>query len=59
MCRGYAERPRDDTWECNFVLADTHGREIDVHSYILGDAGNNAHGVHYRRSGYPVRWYGW
>jgi lincosamide nucleotidyltransferase A/C/D/E len=62
--RGYHEIARDGTWECNFVLADARGCEIDVHSYTLDDAGNNAHGVAYRRehltgkgsiNGYPVR----
>jgi lincosamide nucleotidyltransferase A/C/D/E len=62
--RGYRDRARDDTWECNFVLADAHGREIDVHSYTLDDAGNNVYGVAYRSehltgrgsiNGYPVR----
>lgn len=62
--RGYGERPREDTWECNFVLADANGREIDVHSYILDDAGNNVYGVPYVSehltgkgsiNGYPVR----
>ena len=45
--RDYRERIRDDTWECNFVLADTKGRELDVHSYTLDSAGNNVHGVAY------------
>src|SRR5271165_2884831 len=40
--RGYREVPRDDSWECNFVLVDAGGREVDVHSYILDDEGNNA-----------------
>jgi len=62
--RGYRERMRDDTWECNFVLADPIGHEIDVHSYTLDDAGNNVYGVPYERkhltgkgsiNGYPVR----
>jgi lincosamide nucleotidyltransferase A/C/D/E len=47
--RGYRECPRDDTWECNFVLADAQGREVDVHSYILNEAGNHIHGVAYTR----------
>jgi lincosamide nucleotidyltransferase A/C/D/E len=46
---GYREQLRDDTWECNFVLADSQGRAIDVHSYALDEAGNNAYGVPYRR----------
>jgi lincosamide nucleotidyltransferase A/C/D/E len=47
--KGYYERSRDDTWECNFVLADGYGRELDVHSYELNDAGDNVYGVNYRR----------
>lgn len=62
--QGYRDRARDDTWECNFVLADAGGREIDVHSYTLDEAGNHVHGVPYRSEhmtgkgsidGYPVR----
>lgn len=30
--RGYREVPRDDSWECNFVLGDDQGHLIDVHS---------------------------
>ena len=37
--RGYREQLRDDTWECNFVLADEHGRQVDVHSFTLDEAG--------------------
>jgi lincosamide nucleotidyltransferase A/C/D/E len=62
--RGFCERNRDDTRECNFVLRDARGHELDVHSYELDDAGNNIYGVEYRRehlsgrgviTGYPVR----
>ena len=62
--RGYHDWPRDDTWECNFVLADARGRRIDVHSYTLDDDGNNVYGVPYISEhftgkgfigGYPVR----
>ncbi len=35
--RGYSDVFRDDLWECNFVLGDNKGREVDVHSYILDD----------------------
>jgi len=47
--RGYREKPRPDTWDCNFVLADEGGREVDVHSYALDEAGNHIYGVEYRR----------
>lgn len=45
--RGYREIPRDDSWECNFVLADESGRELDVHSYTFDLDGNNIFGVPY------------
>jgi lincosamide nucleotidyltransferase A/C/D/E len=62
--RGYRECPRDDSWECNFVLADACGRKIDIHSYTLDEAGHNVYGVAYAGehltgkgsiAGYPVR----
>jgi lincosamide nucleotidyltransferase A/C/D/E len=62
--RGFRERLRDGTWECNFVLVDEHGCRLDVHSYTLDDAGNNIYGVAYISdhltgrgsiNGYPVR----
>ena len=62
--RGYREQPRNDSWECNFVLDDDQGREIDVHSYTLDDDGDYVSGVAYSRKhftgtglidGYPVR----
>lgn len=45
--RGYKDIPRGDSWECNFVLGDDKGHEVDVHSYILDDHGNNVYGVPY------------
>ena len=45
--RGYREIARDDCWECNFVLADESGREVDVHSYILDTEGNCIFGLPY------------
>lgn len=62
--RGFVERYRDDSWECNFVLADDGGRCLDVHSYTLDEAGHNRGGVPYSRehltgqgviAGHPVR----
>jgi lincosamide nucleotidyltransferase A/C/D/E len=62
--RDSRERLRDDTRECNSVLVDAQGREIDVHTYTLDEAGNNIHGVPYARehltgngfiNGYAVR----
>jgi len=45
--RGYEDVPRPDTWECNFVLGDGRGHEVDVHSYVLDDQGHNVYGVEY------------
>lgn len=45
--RGYRDQPRPDSWECNFVLANAGGNEVDVHSYTLNDTGNNIGGVEY------------
>jgi lincosamide nucleotidyltransferase A/C/D/E len=45
--RGFREQHRDDSWECNFVLADEAGRQLDVHSYTLDAAGLNVGGVAY------------
>ncbi len=45
--RGYVEIPRDDSWECNFVLADESGHEVDVHSCTFDAEGNNIYGVPY------------
>ena len=47
LSRGFTEIPRDDSWECNFVLADESGREVDVHSYTFDAEGNNIFGVSY------------
>jgi lincosamide nucleotidyltransferase A/C/D/E len=45
--RGYREAPRDDSWECNFVLEDDQGHQIDVHSYTFDSAGQHVYGVAY------------
>lgn len=45
--RGYKDVPRDDSWECNFVLGDDAGHEIDFHSYTFDEAGNHIFGVKY------------
>ena len=60
---GYREIPRDDSWECNFVLQDDVGRTLDVHSYTFDAQGNHVFGVPYPAeslagrgmiAGYPV-----
>ncbi len=45
--RGYKEIPRDDSWECNFVLADDDGHILDVHSYSFNAQRNNIFGCPY------------
>ena len=44
---GFHELPKGDSWECNFVLMDDAGRQLDVHSYTLDAAGKNVSGVPY------------
>jgi lincosamide nucleotidyltransferase A/C/D/E len=62
--RGYQDVPRDDTRDCNFVLGDEHGHQIDIHSYTFDSAGNLVFGVPYPYNslngtgsvnGYPVK----
>lgn len=62
--RGYKDVPRDDTRDCNFVLEDNQGHQIDVHSYTFDSEGNHVYGVEYPAdsltgigsvNGYPVR----
>src|ERR1044071_328631 len=45
--RGYKEVPRDDTRECNFVLGDSQGHQVDIHTYTFDSAGNHIYGVAY------------
>jgi lincosamide nucleotidyltransferase A/C/D/E len=45
--QGYSDSPRDDTWECNFVLADESGHEVDVHSYMFDSEGKIIFGLPY------------
>lgn len=61
---GYGEVPRDDSWECNFVLGDDHGHLVDVHTYAYDSAGNFVYGLQYPLdsldgqgtiAGYPVK----
>jgi lincosamide nucleotidyltransferase A/C/D/E len=62
--RGFKDAPRDDTRDCNFVLEDDLGHQIDVHSYTFDSGGNHLYGVEYPAesltgtgsvNGYPVR----
>ncbi|MCL1842487.1 MAG: GNAT family N-acetyltransferase [Defluviitaleaceae bacterium] len=45
--RGYKDVPRDDTRDCNFVLGDSTGRQVDIHSYTFDESGKNIFGVAY------------
>ncbi len=45
--KGFEEIDAPDSWECNFVLKDTGGLLIDVHTYTLDNEGNNIYGVAY------------
>ncbi len=62
--RGYKDIPRNDTRDCNFVLDDDKGHEVDVHSYTFDANGKNIFGVAYEPhhltgtgtiNGYPVK----
>jgi lincosamide nucleotidyltransferase A/C/D/E len=62
--RGFKDVPRDDTRDCNFVLGDDLGHQVDVHSYTFDSAGNHVFGVEYPAEsltgtgslkGYPVK----
>lgn len=43
--RGYREVKRDSEW--NFEMADTAGRKVDFHAFVLNDAGDVVDGVQY------------
>lgn len=45
--RGYREVPRPDSWECNFVMGDEKGHEVDIHSYTHDAHGTLIFGVAY------------
>jgi len=62
--RGYKDIERDDTRDCNFVLGDDNGHQVDIHSYTFDEDGNNIFGVAYEPkhltgtgiiNGYPVK----
>ncbi len=62
--RGYTDVPRDDTRDCNFVMGDDQGHEVDVHSYTFDAQGKLVFGVEYPLDsltgsgfiqGYPVK----
>ena len=45
--RGFVDVPRDDTWECNFVMGDAKGQLIDFHSCTFDEEKRNVFGVAY------------
>jgi lincosamide nucleotidyltransferase A/C/D/E len=45
--RGFKDAPREDTRDCNFVLGDDQGHQIDIHSYTFDSVGNHVFGVEY------------
>ncbi len=47
--RGYKDVPRDDTRDCNFVLGDDLGHQIDFHSFIFDADGKITFGLPYPR----------
>jgi lincosamide nucleotidyltransferase A/C/D/E len=62
--RGYKDVPRDDTRDCNFVMGDDQGHEVDFHSYTFDADGKLVYGVPYPPDsltghgsiqGYPVK----
>ena len=44
--RGYKDVARDDTSDWNFVLSDGE-REVDIHTFVFDDDGNNIYGTAY------------
>jgi lincosamide nucleotidyltransferase A/C/D/E len=62
--RRYKDVPRDDTRDCNFVMGDDQGHEVDFHSYTFDAHGTLVFGVEYPPDsltgtgsiqGYPVK----
>ena len=45
--RGYRDVSRDDTRDCNFVMGDDQGHEVDFHSYTFDAHGKLVFGVEY------------
>jgi len=44
---GYKILENEVTRECNFVMRDTLGHEIDFHTYTFDEHGNNIYGIEY------------
>lgn len=64
QAQGYSDVPRDDTRDCNFVMGNDQGHEVDFHSYTFDANGKLVFGVAYPLEsltgtgsiqGYPVK----
>jgi lincosamide nucleotidyltransferase A/C/D/E len=47
--KGFSDVERDDTRECNFVMGDAHGHQIDFHSFTFDSKGRVIFGLEYPR----------
>lgn len=45
--KNYTDVLRDDTRDCNFVLGDEQGHQIDIHSYTFNETGEHIFGIEY------------
>ena len=45
--RGYRDVQRADSSDFNFVLGDSQGHQIDIHTYTFDAAGNHVYGIAY------------
>ncbi|MEM5774098.1 MAG: hypothetical protein AAGU05_03780, partial [Anaerolineaceae bacterium] len=44
---GFIEVPRNDSWECNYVMGDSRGCLIDIHTFTFDENGKLVSGVEY------------
>lgn len=52
---GFGQIPTADTWEHNWVVQDRNLRRVDVHTFVLDQAGRNMGGVAYHAHHLTVR----
>lgn len=45
--RGYFDVPRNDTRDCNFVLGDDRGHQVDFHTFTFDEQGKLIFGIEY------------
>jgi len=50
--QGFIDFPRDDSKDYNFVMADSVGNKIDVHSFLFDDHGNCIYGITYQKDNF-------